>query len=68
MQRAGAAKYSRAFIQKKYSELSNGNRLSNLIDRQTLPTNMSQVADPMVNAAMSAKEVEILIAVPSPLY
>ena len=42
--------------------------LSNLIDRQSLPTNMSQVADPMVNAAMSAKEVEILIAVPSPLY
>ena len=26
MQRAGAAKYSKAFIQKKYSELSNGNR------------------------------------------
>ena len=42
--------------------------LSNLIDRQSLPTNMSQVADLMVNAAMSAKEVETLIAVPSPLY
>ena len=26
MQRAGAAKYSKAFIQKKYTELSNGNR------------------------------------------
>lgn len=42
--------------------------LSNLIDRQSLPMDMSQVADRMVNAAMSAKEVEILIAVPSPLY
>ena len=29
-----------------------------LIDRQSLATNMSQVADPMMNTAISAREVE----------